>query len=93
MRTAHVPPHQPTSESRAERRQGAGQLHLARPRLPRVEVIGRWHLQDRWWDHERESDRTYYRLLTADHMVFEIYQEKTSKGLWVLDGAPCGALA
>ncbi len=50
-----------------------------------VEVIGRWHLRDRWWDHERESDRMYYRLMTADFEVFDLYQEKTSKGLWVLD--------
>ncbi len=50
-----------------------------------VTVIGQWHLRDRWWDHERQSDRRYYRLLTADHQIFEIYRERTSKGLWVLD--------
>ncbi len=52
----------------------------------RVTVIGQWHLADRWWEpHERQSDRWYYRLLTTDHQVFEIYRDTTSKGLWVLD--------
>jgi len=50
-----------------------------------VQVIGRWHLSDRWWEHERESDRWYYRVITADLQVFEIYRDITSKGLWVLD--------
>lgn len=31
-----------------------------------VRVIGRWHLRDRWWDAERQSDRAYFRLLTRD---------------------------
>jgi hypothetical protein len=52
-----------------------------------------WHLRDRWWVPPTEADRTgkgfsdrhYYRLLTADHQVFEIYRELTSAGLWVLD--------
>jgi len=59
----------------------------------RVQVIGHWHLQDRWWVSPTEadstgkgaSDRHYYRLLTADHEVFEVYRELTSAGLWVLD--------
>jgi hypothetical protein len=59
----------------------------------RVEVIGYWHLRDRWWVSPAEadstgkgvSDRHYYRLLTADHQVFEIYRELTSAGLWILD--------
>jgi hypothetical protein len=57
------------------------------------EVIARWHLRDRWWVSAAEadgvgkgaSDRKYFRLLTADHQVFELYRELTSKGLWVLD--------
>jgi len=36
-------------------------------------------------DRERHSDRVHFRLLTADHQVFEIYRELTSAGLWVLD--------
>ncbi len=52
----------------------------------RVWVIGRWHLRDRWWQPwETQSDRRYYRLVTADHEVFEVYRELTSKGLWVLN--------
>jgi hypothetical protein len=62
----------------------------------RVAVIGRWHLRDRWWMSPVEadgngkgaSDRRYYRLLTADHQVFEVYRELTSKGLWILDVVP-----
>jgi len=66
-----------------------------RGRVYAGEVIGRWHLSDRWWDRERrrQADRLYYRLLTADHQMVELYRESTSAGLWVLDGAPCGALA
>jgi hypothetical protein len=60
----------------------------------RVTVIDHWHLQDRWWVAPAEADRTggtgasdrlYYRLLMADHQVFEVYEELTSKGLWILD--------
>lgn len=52
-----------------------------------VTVIGHWHLGDKWWDDERHSDRQYYRLMTKDLRVFEIYQE-TAPGKtphWVLD--------
>ena len=49
-----------------------------------VEVIGRWHLADRWWDATRHSDRRYYRVATADHQVFELYHDTVS-GAWVLD--------
>lgn len=45
----------------------------------RVQVIGRWHLVDRWWDRE------YFRLLCPDQQVFELYREQRSAGLWVLD--------
>ncbi len=50
-----------------------------------VEVIGHWHLSDRWWDRERQSDRQYYRVQCADLQTFDLYQETTSAGLWVLD--------
>lgn len=56
-----------------------------RGRTYHVEVIGRWHLADRWGSRERQSGRRSYRLMTADFQVFELYQELTSKGLWVLD--------
>lgn len=49
-----------------------------------VEVIGTWHLCDRWWEVQRHSDRYYYRVVTADHQVFELYHDIVS-GIWVLD--------
>lgn len=30
-------------------------------------VLSWWRLSDKWWDDEKYSDRTYYRLETADH--------------------------
>lgn len=59
--------------------------------LYRVRIIGRWKLATRWWDAGCHSDRTYYRVLTADHQVFEIYYDaaptaKNAEGKrWVLD--------
>jgi Domain of unknown function (DUF6504) len=50
----------------------------------RGEIISTWQLSDRWWEQEAHSDRTYYRLMTADFQVFDIYSENTSRGLWVL---------
>lgn len=49
-----------------------------------VEVIGRWHLADRWWDRERQTPAILPRH-DRDFQVFELCQELTSKGLWVLD--------
>ncbi len=54
-------------------------------RYTTVRVIGRWHLRDWWWDMGQQTDRVYYRLLTRDQQVFEVYRELTSAGLWVLD--------
>jgi hypothetical protein len=50
----------------------------------RGKIISSWRLSDRWWERETHSDRTYYRLMTADFQVFDIYRENTSRGLWVL---------
>lgn len=50
----------------------------------RGKIISTWRLSDRWWERETHSDRTYYRLMTADLQVFDIYSENTSRGLWVL---------
>lgn len=50
----------------------------------RGKVISTWRLSDRWWEREAHSDRTYYRLMTADFQVFDIYSENTSRGLWIL---------
>lgn len=61
---------------------------------PVCEVLGTWHLMDRWWvtgvaqalgqEPRAASDRRYYRLLLSEHQVFEIYHD-TSSGDWVLD--------
>jgi hypothetical protein len=58
-----------------------------------VTVIGHWHLRDRWWDVDKQSDRLYYRVQAPDLQAFELYRDTVSAGLWVLDSAPCGALA
>jgi len=50
----------------------------------RGKIINMWRLRDRWWEREAHSDRTYYRLMTADFQVFDIYSENTSRGLWIL---------
>lgn len=43
-----------------------------------VTVIGRWHLQVRWWDRERQSGRQYYRVQCADLQTFDLYHELTT---------------
>jgi hypothetical protein len=48
-----------------------------------AEVCGTWRLQARWWEREGESGRTYYRLRTADHQIFEVYFDDVP-GVWVL---------
>ncbi len=48
------------------------------------DIIAMWHLRDRWWEQERESDRKYLRILTDDHQVFELYRDGVP-GIWVLD--------
>jgi hypothetical protein len=50
----------------------------------RVQVIGRWRLRTRWWDPKRATERTYYRVRTADHAAFELYRDEAS-GAWMLD--------
>jgi Domain of unknown function (DUF6504) len=49
-----------------------------------AEMLGSWHLQTRWWDRERHSDRTYYPVQTPDFQVLELYHERLSDA-WVLD--------
>jgi uncharacterized protein DUF6504 len=41
----------------------------------RVQVIGRWKLQDRWGYAQRRAERWYWRVMTADFQVFELYHE------------------
>jgi uncharacterized protein DUF6504 len=50
-----------------------------------VWVTNWWKLSDRWWDEERFSDRTYFRVLTKDHMAFDIYWDDAHEGIWILD--------
>jgi hypothetical protein len=51
-----------------------------------VRVIGRWHLQDRWWDEARRSNRYYYRVQSRDLQVWELYLDVAQRPpLWVLD--------
>jgi hypothetical protein len=46
-----------------------------------VQVIGSWHLQGRWWDVGRQSNRWYYRLLIPDNQIVEVYRDTTSARL------------
>jgi hypothetical protein len=54
-----------------------------------VEVLSKWHLQDRWWELTPErgrSNRYYVRVATRDHMVFELFADVAHKpAVWVLD--------
>lgn len=49
-----------------------------------VDVIANWHLRDRWWAPEGHSDRHYFRVMTGNFEVFELYWD-AAKALWVLD--------
>ncbi len=49
-----------------------------------VQVLARWRLRTSWWDLKRASARTYYRVRTADHQVFELYRDDAAGG-WMLD--------
>ena len=40
-----------------------------------VRVIGRWHLADRLYASAAHSDRRYFRVVTSDHQVFELYED------------------
>jgi hypothetical protein len=48
------------------------------------EIIGSWKLSTRWWEPKAYSDRTYFRIETADHQIFELYCDAAKDGLWVL---------
>ncbi len=49
-----------------------------------VQVIGTWKLATGWWDPAQHTDRTYWRVETAGHEVFELYHDAVS-GAWILD--------
>jgi hypothetical protein len=54
-----------------------------RGRTHSVEVLATWRLRDRWWDRERQANRTYWRVMTAALGVYEVYCENGAA--WVLD--------
>lgn len=65
----------------------------------RCEVVGEWRLVSRWWVTPAEvealrsagrpalgaTDRAYYRVLTPDCGVYELYRDDAAGGAWVLD--------
>lgn len=59
-----------------------------------VRVIGSWRLATRWWEMRHAVDRTYFRVETPDHQIFELYceaaltgkvQGQTQGERWMLD--------
>ena len=56
-----------------------------------VRVIGRWRLATRWWEPATAVDRHYFRVITSDQQIFELYYEAAptthlpDSRRWVLD--------
>jgi Domain of unknown function (DUF6504) len=59
--------------------------------LYRVRVLSHWRLATRWWEPAGTVDRHYFRVVTSDHQVFELYYEAAPTAAipdgkrWVLD--------
>jgi hypothetical protein len=74
-------------------RQQQGQLiaFTWRAAIYPVRVLDMWRLATRWWEPGEAADRTYFRVETADHHIFELYYEATPRVSipdnmrWVLD--------
>ena len=49
-----------------------------------VEVLGRWREVRAWWDEERATDRSLFRVLLSDGSVVDLARE--SGGQWFLVG-------
>ncbi len=50
-----------------------------------AEVLSTWRLRDRRWEGpDRQTNREYFRVVTADHQVFELYCDDALVR-WVLD--------
>jgi Family of unknown function (DUF6504) len=77
---------------------GAPTSFVWRGQTWRGEVIGSWHLMDRWWvcrsrprlaafgrEERGPSNRWYYRVQTPDFQVFELYRDSAAGDVWVLD--------
>jgi uncharacterized protein DUF6504 len=51
----------------------------------------RWKLATRWWEPDDAVDRNYFRVITSDQQVFELYYEAApatyipDNTRWVLD--------
>jgi hypothetical protein len=48
-----------------------------------------WHLQDRWWDAETESNRYYFRVIAKvpghqNDIIADLYHDR-AQGCWVLE--------
>jgi hypothetical protein len=57
---------------------------LCRETMYTGRVVHSWNLSTYWWDDEKYSNRWHYRMETADHQVFDLYQDVAKDGLWVL---------
>jgi hypothetical protein len=49
-----------------------------------VEVLGRWREVGAWWDEERATDRSLFRVLLSDGAVVDLARE--NGGEWFLVG-------
>lgn len=65
-------------------REGLPVSFVWRERHYQVRVIATWRLATRWWDTEHAASRHYYRLITKDLAVFEVYHEQVID-IWTLD--------
>jgi hypothetical protein len=45
-------------------------------------------LSDKWWDADRYSDRTYFRIETRDHQTFKLHRDAAKGSLWILVRIP-----
>ena len=73
------------------REDGAPLAFTWRGVMHRVRVSGRWRLSTRWWEPADTVDRHYFRVITADQQIFELYFEAAPTARipetkrWVLD--------
>lgn len=57
----------------------------------RVRVIGRWRRSTCWWEPDDAVDRRYFRVITSDQQIFELYYEAAPTAQipdnkrWILD--------
>lgn len=65
----------------------APQAFAWRGRTHRVAVIASWRIETDWWADDHPIRRTYYRVVTGGHEVFEIYRDDhdAAAHVWVLE--------